>query len=265
MISTNDFSVINALDLEPIKQRLMNRSGAKGWTPERADAVEREYRRFLCLVKIYRDAPLAPVIDVDEFWHYHILDTKKYAADCERVFGYFLHHFPYAGMRGKEDEEARERIATRTRAMYEKTFGIEYMADLAAVGGRPTAGYSAGVRLSTAYGAPAAETAFCYVAQARMAGDDGYCYVTETKAAESVLGFAPDAKAAAEAAFCFAPDAKANAEAAFCFAPDAKANAEAAFCFAPDAKAAHRVGPSAARTLDERASFYLERPRLPAS
>jgi hypothetical protein len=98
-----------------------------------------------------------------------------------------------------------------------------------------------------------------------MAGDDGYCYVTETKAAESVLGFAPDAKAAAEAAFCFAPDAKANAEAAFCFAPDAKANAEAAFCFAPDAKAAHRGGPSAARTLDERASFYLERPRLPTS
>ena len=68
--------------------------------------MELEYRRFLTLMKKYPHEQTSPLVDVDMFWHYHILDTMKYAADCEAVFGYFLHHFPYVGMRGEEDEGA---------------------------------------------------------------------------------------------------------------------------------------------------------------
>ena len=38
----------------------------------------------------------------------HILDTRKYAADCEAAFGHFVHHFPYLGLRGEEDTKALE-------------------------------------------------------------------------------------------------------------------------------------------------------------
>jgi hypothetical protein len=34
---------------------------------------------------------------VDQLWHRHMLDTKKYAAFCQRVAGYHLHHTPYYG------------------------------------------------------------------------------------------------------------------------------------------------------------------------
>src|SRR4051812_37961633 len=98
---------IAALDLESIKTRLMDPEIGKGWTPDHADATERAYRRFLRVVAKNQEhaADILLSRDVDEFWHAHILDTVKYAADCERVFGTFLHHAPEA--RAGTAEEAR--------------------------------------------------------------------------------------------------------------------------------------------------------------
>ena len=39
----------------------------------------------------------------------HILDTRAYSRDCEFLFGRFLHHFPYFGMRGDADRAALDR------------------------------------------------------------------------------------------------------------------------------------------------------------
>lgn len=94
---------IFALDLDPIKLKLMDKAEGQGWTREQADHNELEYKRFLALLAKYPDQPIAPTTDVDKFWHGHILDTMKYAQDCDNVFGHFLHHFPYFGMRGDED------------------------------------------------------------------------------------------------------------------------------------------------------------------
>lgn len=47
----------------------------------------------------------------------------KYAADCEAVFGYFLHHFPYVGLRGEEDLEFHHIVGERMRELYEQTYG----------------------------------------------------------------------------------------------------------------------------------------------
>ena len=58
-----------------------------------------------------------------EFWHFHILDTLKYQEDCDNIFGYFLHHFPYFGMRGQEDEANLKEAWNSTISLYEKTFG----------------------------------------------------------------------------------------------------------------------------------------------
>ena len=126
-MNTNDlFDAVMQLDLEPIKMKLMHAASGEGWSLEKANAVEKEYRRFLCLMKMYPDEDTAPLVDVDTFWHYHILDTMKYAADCEQAFGYFLHHYPYVGMPGEDDEQFRLDSGDRMRELYEATFGETY-------------------------------------------------------------------------------------------------------------------------------------------
>jgi hypothetical protein len=122
----SDFATIAALDLDPIKAKLMHKESGESWTLEQTNAIETEYRRFLYLMKKFPNELAAPRFDVDIFWHYHILDTRKYAHDCDAVFGYFLHHFPYLGLRGEEDLEAHQRIGQRTRELYEETFSEPY-------------------------------------------------------------------------------------------------------------------------------------------
>jgi hypothetical protein len=123
MISTNEFKAIAELDLDPIKVKLMHKESGEGWTREYANLMEIEYRRFLCLTKMFPDEAIAPLLDVDVFWHYHILDTMKYAADCESVFGHFLHHYPYLGMHGEEDRGQHQRVGNRMMELYEEAFG----------------------------------------------------------------------------------------------------------------------------------------------
>jgi hypothetical protein len=127
MTTFNECKAIAELDLDPIKVKLMHQESGEGWSLEQANGVEREYRRFLYLMKMFPAEQTAPLADVDTFWHYHILDTMKYAADCEQVFGYFLHHFPYIGLRGKADLEAHHRVGERMRELYEQTYGEPYI------------------------------------------------------------------------------------------------------------------------------------------
>lgn len=126
-MNQNDLNAIAALDLEPIKVKLMHKESGEGWSLDQANAVEFEYRRFLILMKQFPNEQTAPLMDVDTFWHYHILDTMKYAADCEAVFGYFLHHFPYIGLRGAADLDAHAQVGARMQQLYEATFGEPYL------------------------------------------------------------------------------------------------------------------------------------------
>jgi hypothetical protein len=126
MNANNLFNAVMQLDLEPIKTKLMHVASGEGWSLEKANAVEKEYRRFLCLMKMYPDEAIAPLVDVDTFWHYHILDTMKYAVDCEQAFGYFVHHYPYVGMGDEDDAQFRIDSGERMQNLYEATFGVAY-------------------------------------------------------------------------------------------------------------------------------------------
>jgi hypothetical protein len=119
-------NAVMQLDLDLIKTKLMHVESGEGWSLEKVNAVEKEYRRFLCLMKLYPEEDTAPLVDVDTFWHYHILDTMKYAADCQQAFGYFLHHYPYVGLRGGDDEQFRLDSGNRMGELYEATFGEPY-------------------------------------------------------------------------------------------------------------------------------------------
>jgi hypothetical protein len=116
-------AAIQALDLDPIKLKLMDPEEGQGWSREYADRMEVAYKRYLTLLAKFPDETIAPTKDVDKFWHGHILDTMKYAEDCENMFGYFLHHFPYSGLRGAQDAADHRVAGEAFHALYEREFG----------------------------------------------------------------------------------------------------------------------------------------------
>jgi hypothetical protein len=181
---------IAAIDLEQIKTKLMHKESGEGWSAARADAIETEYRRFLSLVMLHPDDSFAPLVDVDTFWHYHILDTRKYAADCTLAFGHFLHHNPAVGL----DEPGAEAAAhatqgARMQALYLAAFGT-----FPEVGTRPAwcsaatawcsaaqstaAAQSAAAWCSAASAKPIDATAWCSIVSARPAAVTAWCSVT---------------------------------------------------------------------------------------
>ncbi|WP_322405692.1 hypothetical protein [Massilia luteola] len=262
-MNTNDLiNAVMQLDLEPIKMKLMHVASGEGWSLEKANAVEKEYRRFLCLMKMYPEEDTAPLVDVDTFWHYHILDTMKYAADCEQAFGYFLHHYPYVGMRGEDDEQFRLDSGERMRELYEATFGEAYPAVAADSGGGARTAYCAGPDSPQANGRrdAAVATAYCAGPDNQWRIDRAaiaYCAGPDNKRLgghSDVLGQAtaycagPDSKLrnllnpirSAVIAYCAGPDSKrlgTNAT-AYCAGPDSKRlGADAtAYCAGPDGK-----------------------------
>lgn len=113
---------VMSIDLGCVKFKLMDQDDGEGWTREQAMEVEKWYKRFLCLIAMYPEKAIVPTKLIDKFWHYHILDTEKYAEDCQMVFGRFLHHFPYFGMRGEEDRQRFLRAGAETAHLYESIF-----------------------------------------------------------------------------------------------------------------------------------------------
>lgn len=89
-----DKNRIYDINLDSICTQLISKSG---WTLEKTNKVSFEYREFLQQFigkdpKNIKGYP--PSQDIDDFWHQHILDTRKYAIDCEYLFGFMLHHDP---------------------------------------------------------------------------------------------------------------------------------------------------------------------------
>ncbi|MFS2026496.1 glycine-rich domain-containing protein [Massilia sp. CT11-137] len=269
-MNANDlFNAVMQLDLEPIKTKLMHVESGEGWSLDKATAVEKEYRRFLCLMKMYPEESIAPLVDVDTFWHYHILDTMKYAVDCEQAFGYFVHHYPYVGMRGGDDAQFRIDSGERMQSLYEATFGEAYpVADAAPVEASGTA-YCAGPwDKQGAQAAARGETAYCAgpwdKPRARAAAGAGtaYCAGPWDKHASTAYCAGPWDKHA-NTAYCAGPWDKPHAHGA--------AQATTAYCAGPwdkHAATAYCAGPwkqEGARTGNNAATAYCAGPWKPAT
>jgi hypothetical protein len=117
-------AAIHALDLEPVKLRMMDPELGEGWSREYADSIGVAYRTYLTMLVKYPDHAEDILLskDVDEFWHTHILQTRKYMQDCQNVFGSYLHHEPQIGV---IDQKKRALQADKTRKLYEREFGRE--------------------------------------------------------------------------------------------------------------------------------------------
>jgi hypothetical protein len=125
---------IAALDLEPIKFKLMKEHN---YTKIELDTLEKWYRRFLFLTFKYQNRPIVVSEAIDRFWHQHILDTRKYAEDCEAAFGEFLHHFPYFGLRGDDDVRALRTAYRSSLELMREEFGDTPDEELRVLGTNP--------------------------------------------------------------------------------------------------------------------------------
>lgn len=177
-------AAIERLDLAPILFKVTCEEDGYGWSTEHAQRIAQAYKRYLVLLAKHPEVTIAPTRDIDRFWHAHILDTRKYALDCERIFGGFLHHFPYLGLRGEADKQVQEDAAEAMRRLYAQEFGEALPANAA---------YCARQPVEAAYCARQPETAYC--ARSAKDAEAAYC-----------------ARQPAEAAYC----ARQPAEAAYC-------------------------------------------------
>jgi hypothetical protein len=174
-------AAIQALDLDPIRLRVMDKESGEGWTPEYAETIEQAYRTYLTmLVKHPEDAEDIVVSkDVDEFWHAHILHTMKYTEDCEKVFGTYLHHNPHVGERTQADIEKKAVQAEKTRRLYRNEYaGVQDVAYCgASVKARDAAYCGASVKAQdVAYcGASLAAREAAYCGASVKAQDVAYC------------------------------------------------------------------------------------------
>lgn len=113
---------IAAIDLEMIKMKMSLPDEGEGWTKEQCDDAEVEYKRFLHMNKKFLKSAIVPTDVIDTMWHYHILDTRAYHKDSEKVFGGYFHHFPYFGLRGNEDKQNLISSFEITKVIYEEEF-----------------------------------------------------------------------------------------------------------------------------------------------
>ncbi len=121
-LSSSQSAVPEELDLNSVRDALMEK---KGWSLDRAESARAEYVRFLTLLQMKPGFMLVPwpnaegQDDLDQFWHQHILDTAKYATDCDKLFGSMIHHNPHLRRGSGEETDAVE----KTRRLYARTFG----------------------------------------------------------------------------------------------------------------------------------------------
>jgi hypothetical protein len=212
-------AAIQSLDLEPVKLRMMDAELGEGWTQEYADSIEVAYKTFLImLVKFPDDAEDILVSkDVDEFWHNHILHTLKYAEDCQKVFGNFLHHNPQPVARSVADLQKRRESAEKTCAL--RQLLSKDLNSLAYCNATAQPAYCnatvRGDKAAYCNAAISAETAYCNATIERAA----YCNATAQPA------YCNASVGAKQAAYCNA--SVRAAESAYCNATVEKA---AAYC-----------------------------------
>ena len=116
-------AAVDQIDLTPVNTKLRH-DDPQRWTDEILAETELNYRRFLALNAAFPGATLSVNELLDDYWHQHILDTRKYAADCETIFGEFLHHYPYFGLADEQEWQANLDTFAYTQQIWQEAFGV---------------------------------------------------------------------------------------------------------------------------------------------
>lgn len=114
---------VSAIDLTALCGKLAEE---KGWGDADLQELVRQYKMYLNLRLVHPDKALVPTRFIDEMWHAHILDTRAYADDCHRVFGEFLHHYPYLGVGGEQEKARLDDAFQQTATLWHAAYGEPY-------------------------------------------------------------------------------------------------------------------------------------------
>lgn len=79
------------VDLRDVMVHVAEDTGLQGEDLARAEQL---YRQFLTLKSRFPGMSFVPPKLVDAVWHAHITFTRQYFADCDLLFGEYLHHNP---------------------------------------------------------------------------------------------------------------------------------------------------------------------------
>lgn len=107
---------IEDLDLDRYLAKMASRNPDE-WNPERLQLAAREYKRFLRLRQLHPTVAMVPTELMDAVWHEHILNTRAYEIEMQRIFGTMLHHCPVY-----EEEPAPGPGLELTVALYKAAF-----------------------------------------------------------------------------------------------------------------------------------------------
>ncbi len=95
---------------------------AYGHSGEYAVAMELEYRKFLFLRAMHPEMNLPMSVEVDDFWHVHVLNTRNYQRFVDECAGgNFVHHRP--NISNAENRALVPAYINGTITMYRKYFG----------------------------------------------------------------------------------------------------------------------------------------------
>lgn len=102
------------IDLRAVMQHVAEDTGLPA-----ADLVRAEdlYRKYLTLRANFPGTEFVPPRLVDHVWHAHITFTRQYMADCELLFGEYLHHNPAS-------EDMSPVFEANTVPAFKKEFGV---------------------------------------------------------------------------------------------------------------------------------------------
>ena len=125
---------LKRLNLTAIMARVQRE---QGWTAAEAGDAELWYRRFLQLSLERGSKPFYAITEqADHVWHAHILFTRKYRQDCERIFGGYLDHTPA----DKGPDSLSKERQRQAAALYFKVFAVALDAEGACPALLPLAG-----------------------------------------------------------------------------------------------------------------------------
>jgi hypothetical protein len=111
-------SRLASIDLSAVMAHVAADTGFTGADLQRAEQL---YRQFLTLKARYPEVCFVPPKLVDEVWHTHITFTRQYFADCDLLFGEYLHHTP-------DLANSEQGFETVTVPAYATEFGVNLKA-----------------------------------------------------------------------------------------------------------------------------------------
>lgn len=116
---------LNQLDwqAQAIYKKLVSDNETFQWTKEDVKSAISLYEMFLCLHFLFPNTELVPTPEIDRVWHIHILlNTAKYIQDCQRLYGYILHHYSSSD----DNLEISQQVAfSLTKHLFLEIFGVD--------------------------------------------------------------------------------------------------------------------------------------------